>query len=244
MFPWFVPIAIGSAAGFQCFNSALDVLPISPPPGKYSGKDRHRWRNAATSFFNSLFMSPIVVYCLINHPRVWTDPIGYYSTFADAGFAILAGYMVYDTYDILVHTNINKVYGLITHHFIIGSSMCILSYEKLAMGVIYIGLLTEVHAIFLHSRQLLIMYGISKSSTLYSVHKSLNLVTFVTFRLAPLLFCCYGSYTMINKSFVILYYVLPCFTSAIFFINVVLLWRLVCSDVLVKGGKEQHILDG
>ena len=28
---------------------------------------------------------------LINHPRVWTDPIGYYSTFADAGFAILAG---------------------------------------------------------------------------------------------------------------------------------------------------------
>ena len=118
------------------------------------------------------------------------------------------------------------------------------SYETIGIGVLYIALLTEVHAIFLHSRQLLIMYGISKSSTLYSVHKSLNLVTFVTFRLAPLLFCCYGSYTMINKSFVILYYVLPCFTSAIFFINVVLLWRLVCSDVLVKGGKEQHILDG
>ncbi len=244
MFQWFVPIAVGSAAGFQCFNSALDVLPIAAPPGKYSGKERHRWRNAATSFFNSLFMSPIVLYCLVNHSRVWTDPIGYYTTFADAGFAILAGYMVYDTYDILAHTDISKVYALVTHHFIIGSSMCILSYQTLAMGVIYIGLLTEVHAIFLHSRQLLIMYGIAKSSTLYSVHKSTNIVAFVALRLVPLLFCCYCSYTMINTSFTILYYVLPVFTTVIFLINLVLLWRLLCSDFLVKSGKDSHILDG
>ncbi|XP_033627448.1 TLC domain-containing protein 2-like [Asterias rubens] len=243
MFQWYVPIVVGSAAGYRCFNSALDVLPIPAPPGKYLGKERHRWRNAITSLFNSALMSVIVLYCLFSHPQIWTDPIGYYSVVADAGFAVMSGYVLYDTYDILTYTDLSKVFAVITHHVIIAISLFMLSYETIGIGVLYIGLLTEVHAIFLHSRQLLIMYGISKSSTLYSVHKSTNLVTFVVLRLVPLLFALYCSCTMISRNFFALYYILPCFTAVMCTINFVLLWRLLRSDFLVTNGKDGNILE-
>ena len=127
--------------------------------------------------------------------------------------------------------------------FQIAISLFMLSYETIGIGVLYIGLLTEVHAIFLHSRQLLIMYGISKSSTLYSVHKSTNLVTFVVLRLVPLLFALYCSCTMISRNFFALYYILPCFTAVMCTINFVLLWRLLRSDFLVTNGKDGNILE-
>ncbi|XP_033627224.1 TLC domain-containing protein 2-like [Asterias rubens] len=274
MFQWYVPIVVCSATGYRCFNSALDVLPIPAPPGKYSGKERYRWRNAITSLFNSALMSVITLYCWFSHPQIWTDPmgdfptlggsrlrtmdlpgksaalyrprkspIGYNSVVADAGLAVMSGYVLYDTYDILMYTDLSKVFALITHHVTVAVVIFMVSYETIGIGVLYIALLTEVHAIFLHSRQLLIMYGVSKSSTLYSVHKSINLVTFVVLRLVPLLFALYCFCTMINRNFFALYYILPCFSAVICTINFVLLWRLLRSDFLVTNGKDGNILE-
>ncbi len=42
---------------------------------------------------------------LVNHSRVWTDPIGYYTTFADAGFAILAGELAF------IHLEVSRAVG-------------------------------------------------------------------------------------------------------------------------------------
>ena len=124
------------------------------------------------------------------------------------------------------------------------SSLFILSIEKLVMGIIYIGLLTEVNAIFLHSRQLLLMYGVSKGSTVFNLHKMFNLVTFILLRIVPLMFTCLCSFTVQSSLPVYLKYILPLYTSALVVINCVLLWRLLCSDFWNKDGKDNHILDG
>ena len=117
-----------------------------------------------------------------------------------------------------------------------------LSVERLAMGTALITLLFEVSAVFLHSRQLLLMYGFSKHSGVFSVHRILNLASFVMFRLAPISYSTYISFTYPYLP-TYLAVITPVLMSTIVVFNCVLLWRILCNDFLTKDVQDNHIMD-
>ncbi|XP_038056668.1 TLC domain-containing protein fld-1-like [Patiria miniata] len=239
----FIPITAASALGFKCVNLLFnyDFL-LAPPPGKYAGKERHRWRNAATSLVNAVIVSGIVIYCLYSQPGLWSDPVRHYAVSVEVCFAVISGYLIYDTYDLLTHNRFAKVWALFAHHSIMTSTFFMMSIERLAMGILTMGLLSEVNAIFLHSRQLLLMHGVSKHSVFFGVHRLFNLVTYILLRLTPLVYATYYSYTYHGMPYY-LDTLVPCMATAITVINFVLLWKLICSDLLSKNGKDKHVMD-
>ena len=117
-----------------------------------------------------------------------------------------------------------------------------LSVERVALGACMISLLTEISAIFLHSRQLLLMYGFSKRSLVFGVHRILNLGTFTLLRLVPMVYATYCSYTARGLS-VYLGTILPFLTTSTLVINFFLLWRIFCSDIRSRDGKDSHVMD-
>ncbi len=56
-------------------------------------------------------------------------------------------------------------------------------YHQTLMGYGIICSIIEINSVFLHIRQLLLMYGFSKSSTVYKLNNVANIFTYVTFRL-------------------------------------------------------------
>ncbi|XP_038077055.1 TLC domain-containing protein 2-like [Patiria miniata] len=245
MSSFFIPLAVVSSAGFQCFNSALDLGYVPLPPGKYASTDRHRWRNAATSCFNGVVVSALVVYCLFVHPESWHEPQTYYSVLAEACLSIISGYLVYDTWDIVIHTGLVKKWTVLLHHIIVAFLFYMLCRERLEIGSCIISLLTEVSAIFLHSRQLLLIHGFSKSSPVYRVHKLFTIVTGVSCRLVPVAYVCYLSFFRMQPEMpVMLAVALPLLTLAVLVINCTMITRLIRSDFLsTRTNKVDFIME-
>ena len=95
-----------------------------------------------------------------------------------------------------------------------------------------VALLAEVNTIFLHSRKLLQMCNISFSHWLYRLNSCMNLFTFVSCRFLCLTWIVYGMFIWYNRVSVVYLVVLGSAMFVMWVINVVLFWRLVCSDVL------------
>ena len=109
---------------------------------------------------------------------------------------------------------------------------------KYMLGYGIISSLIEFNGIFLHGRQLLLMYGFSKTSLVYKANRFLNILTYVIFRLGILCmlflfiaddcgrltpFLCYGFHLA---------------DAILLVINVILFYRLIKSDFLGKEHKD------
>jgi len=95
-----------------------------------------------------------------------------------------------------------------------------------------VALLAEVNTIFLHFRKLLQMAGVAFTSLLYRINATINLFTFVSCRFVCLVWIGYGVIAWRSR---VSWLYLVAITSAVvimYVINVVLFWRLLCSDVL------------
>ncbi|XP_038056639.1 TLC domain-containing protein 2-like [Patiria miniata] len=236
----YIPISVASAFGFQCVNFLFNYdLPLIPSPvGKFADKERYRWRNAGTALVSDFIISGIVIYCLYSQPGLWSDPVRHYAVSVEVCFAVLSGFYMHETYDLLTHNPLFKDWLLVFHHGIVISTFFMMSIEHIAMGILTINLLNEVNAIFLHSRKLLLMHGVSKHSFSYGVHVLLNLGTFFVLRLIPLAFAVYHSFTQPMPYY--LEIVMPCMTTGVAIVDVLQLWSLIRSDLLSKArdGKD------
>ena len=101
----------------------------------------------------------------------------------------------------------------------------------------------EYNNIFLHGRMLLLMYGVSKASTLYRVNNGLNLLTFVSNRLVMLIL-------MVRMASEDCDRMTPFWCTWVFLVLVVLLltsvvlfYRLLKSDFWSKSDKGGHDTD-
>ena len=101
----------------------------------------------------------------------------------------------------------------------------------------------EYNNIFLHGRMLLLMYGVSKASTLYRVNNGLNLLTFVSNRLVMLIIMVRMASEDCDRMtpfwcrWVSLVLVVLLLTS------VVLFYRLLKSDFWSKSDRSSHDTD-
>jgi hypothetical protein len=100
-------------------------------------------------------------------------------------------------------------------------------------------LLVEINTVFLHSRKMLQMCKVPFTSLIYRTNSAANLATFVSCRFGCILYVIYciivfrdvlGSRYVVTVSFA---------TFVMSVINVVLFWRLLCSDYL-RGHKAQR----
>ena len=111
---------------------------------------------------------------------------------------------------------------------------------KYMLGYGIISSLIEFNGIFLHGRQLLLMYGFSKTSLVYKTNRFLNILTYVIFRLGILgnlftliaedcgrltPFLCNGFHLLV---------------ATLFVINVILFYRLIKSDFLARKYKDDN----
>jgi len=95
-----------------------------------------------------------------------------------------------------------------------------------------VALLAEVNTMFLHFRKLLQMAGVPFTRLLYRVNAAANIFTFVSCRFVCLIWIGYG--VIFYRSRVSWPYLVAIASATVvmYVINVVLFWRLLCSDVL------------
>jgi len=95
-----------------------------------------------------------------------------------------------------------------------------------------IALIAEVNSIFLHFRKLLQMAGVAFTHLLYRANAAVNLVTFVGCRFVGILWVGYGIVFLRSRLSWAYMVAITTATIVMAIINVVLFWRLLCSDVL------------
>lgn len=129
------------------------------------------------SFISGLW----AVSCFYQIPEMKEDLINSYSSSAQRVISLSVGYFFYDFFDMVVH-DLKHSRELLVHHCLVilcfGLSVCTHYYQ----GYSLVALLVEVNSIFLHLRQMMLLYGIQKTSDLYRYNGILNIVTFVIFR--------------------------------------------------------------
>jgi len=105
-----------------------------------------------------------------------------------------------------------------------------------------VALLAEVNTIFLHFRKLLQMAGVAFTHLLYRVNAAVNIFTFVSCRFVCLIWIGYGVIFWRSRITWSYLFAISSATVVMYIINVVLFWRLLCSDVLGRR-RTRPILD-
>jgi hypothetical protein len=95
-----------------------------------------------------------------------------------------------------------------------------------------VALLAEVNTVFLHARKLLQMLRVPFDSWIYRVNSAANIATFVGCRFLCLVWITYGIIMYSELIGPKYYLAISSSTFVMSIINVVLFWRLICSDYL------------
>lgn len=95
-----------------------------------------------------------------------------------------------------------------------------------------IALLAEVNSAFLHARKLLHMSGYKYTGWLYRITATGNLITFIPCRFGGLAWIIYGMTQWSHRVGRIYLYLLGVAVVVLWLTNVILYWRLICSDLL------------
>ncbi|CAF0941555.1 unnamed protein product [Rotaria sp. Silwood1] len=204
-----------------------------------SRKDaRHHWKriNIATSFIHSILASISSIYVFIENPAMCTTDI--ISSFTPNAYSYISfelGYFIFDSIDNLRHPSGRHTYEILLHHITIIGCFGISLYLGRYIGYCVISLFIEINSIFLHLRQLFLLFNKSKYDRIYRINNIINLSTFVVFRFGAVIFM--FIWLIMNRSNVplILSFIGHSGLAIMTIINCYLLYRLLKSDFSVKN---------
>ncbi|MCP9264183.1 TLC domain-containing protein 2 [Dirofilaria immitis] len=207
---------------FANINNSQPLL-ITPPS--------RRWRisNEAVSLGHSVISGFWALYAIIVYPKLIEDMVNYANTMAHYLLIVSTGYMIHDVIDLLMNEQSSRIVELLFHHSVV----------LIAFGIVVCGLLMELNSIFLHSRSMLNLYRVNKSSTPFRIIALLNIVTFIIFRMVVSTYLLYWQITTAWK--MIWYLILITFLVVVSLAvnNIVLLYRILAADGLL-GKKQQR----
>ncbi|XP_046389783.1 TLC domain-containing protein 2-like [Ischnura elegans] len=169
------------------FASNLLLRRVVPSCAKKTKSQEWKWRNTANSLLHSFIAGSWSCFCFWQTPVMREDLISKYSTSSHVLCSVTTGYFIYDFFDMALNHRKRSSYELMFHHIIaiVCFGLCINTRYYLGYGLV--ALLVEVNSVFLHIRQLMLVQGVPpKDHILYRVNTSLNLATFVIFRIATL----------------------------------------------------------
>ncbi|XP_072040083.1 TLC domain-containing protein 2-like [Amphiura filiformis] len=232
---------LASCLGFWILNKSLNInnLIIIPVPDKYAGLTRYKWRNVVGSLVHATVVSIVGAFCLYTTPQYLQDRVETHTSLGELNIAITVGYLIYDTRDLLQHQGVTSTWPILLHHLtlnIIGLHTFL--YHQYLLGYGIICSLIEFNSVFLHGRQLLLMYSYSKSSGIYKINNVFNIFTYVGFRLAifttlfPFIWEDCGRVTpLLCNGFLLS-------ATILLVINLVLFYRLIKSDFFSTNRKD------
>uniref|UniRef100_A0A0R3RL29 TLC domain-containing protein n=1 Tax=Elaeophora elaphi TaxID=1147741 RepID=A0A0R3RL29_9BILA len=221
-------------------NTLVDVhssqpLLIAPP--------NRRWRisNEAVSLGHSVVSGFWALYAIIVYPKLIEDMVNYTNTMAHYLLIVSTGYLIHDLTDLVINEQSLRIIELLFHHIVVLIAFGTNYATNKFLGVVICGLLMELNSIFLHSRSMLNLYRVDKSSTPFRIIALLNIVTFIVFRMAVSTYLLYWQITTAWK--MVWYLILVTFVVIVSLAvtNIVLLYRVLAADGLLGKRRQRGI---
>lgn len=206
------------------------------PPNK-------KWRisNEVVSLFHSIVSGLWALYAILYYPDLVSDMVGYQHKIATYLVYLSFGYIVHDLIDLLINERSVRIIELLFHHVVVISAFLITLTTNKYLGLVTLGLLMELNSIFLHTRSLMNLYGIQKSTVAFKLIALLNIVTFMIFRNGVNVYLLYWIISNFQKMNVIVGVVSFLVILSLAITNTVLCYRVMAADGLL--GKNRQRVD-
>ncbi|KAI4878765.1 hypothetical protein NFI96_028776 [Prochilodus magdalenae] len=223
---------------FRLIHRLLQVLP-RPSRLDSSLWKSWKWRNLSVSLVHSLLTGAWAIFCVLQYP-VMVHEI--YSSFTPLSYLLVivsTGYFIQDAGDIIFSGYARESWEFLVHHVVvIGTFLYALMTGHYVAGAV-VALFVEVNSVFLHTRLLLKLAGVTKDSYFYSINKVLNVATYVSFRLGAQFYLTW--YTIYNYSWLdhALY-----FLVSLMLMNIMILiyfYRLLRADFFTKPTHQNGV---
>ncbi|XP_059482320.1 TLC domain-containing protein 2-like [Neocloeon triangulifer] len=174
-----------SSLTFTAINLFL-LANVVPKSARNTFSQQWKWRNTFNSLIHSVLTGIGALYCFWESPMLREDLINKYTSSSHLLISVSVGYFIYDFCDLLINHRKRSSYELLLHHTMVLMCFGLAVVTKHYLGYGIVALLVEVNSVFLHTRQLMLIQGISKNQLIYRINSMLNIGTFVVFRIATL----------------------------------------------------------
>lgn len=168
------------------FNNYWLMKFYTPDIVKSSSKREWKWRNITNSLIHSFITGGGACACFWWTPEMREDLVNPITIASHTLVSFSIGYFIYDLIDMAVNDRKSKTYELLLHHCMVILCFATAVTQGIYQGYALMALLVEVNSIFLHVRQIMILTDFSKMSAPYRINNSLNMGTFVVFRILTL----------------------------------------------------------
>ncbi|XP_063002646.1 TLC domain-containing protein 2 [Elgaria multicarinata webbii] len=225
----------GSVGAFQLLNAGVERLAPPPPSAQ---RNRWKWRNIWTSFAHSLLSGSGALLGFCFTPRMAEDLLGAHWPAAHRLLGVSLGYFLQDFFDMLCHQKLHQCWELLFHHSVVIACFGFAFLVHRFVGFAMVALLVEINSIFLHLRTILLMAGLARTAS-YRLTSLLNLGTYVVFRITTLAWM--TRWLALNREHIPpASYALGTVGMAVMTpMNIILFYRLLCSDFLASGRHDK-----
>lgn len=207
------------------------------PPNK-------KWRisNEAVSLIHSVVSGSWALYTCLVYPQLFDDMIIFWNSFAHYLILLSTGYLIHDLIDLLTNERSLRIMELLFHHVIVLMAFAVTFVSNLFQAVVVCGLLMELNSIFLHSRSLLNLYGVAKTSTAFRIIALINIITFALFRMVISAYLIYWQITSAWSSQLFLGYSIIALIIILSLgsTNTILCYRVLAADGLLGASRARR----
>uniref|UniRef100_A0A915BD76 TLC domain-containing protein n=1 Tax=Parascaris univalens TaxID=6257 RepID=A0A915BD76_PARUN len=232
-FGWRQDAVINDGEGVTNIRSSQSLLVI--PPNK-------KWRisNEAVSLIHSVVSGSWALYACLVYPQLLEDMVYYNNIFSHYLILLSTGYLLHDLIDLLINERSLRIMELLFHHVIVLIAFATTLTTGYFLGVVVCGLLMELNSIFLHSRSLLNLYGVPKTSTAFRIIALLNIITFMLCRMVVSACLIYWQITTAWSMFWGYTFVTFVVIMSLAITNTVLCYRVLAADGLLGARRARR----
>ncbi|XP_076850187.1 TLC domain-containing protein 1-like isoform X1 [Brachyhypopomus gauderio] len=230
---------------FRAVGHLLHALVPLPKVLECDPRRAWKWRNLCVSLAHSLLTGPWAATWWVR-PRplscmrtsggfsvgLWPEMLkDLYSHSTPVSYLLIctsSGYFIQDTGDIIFSGQARGSWEFLLHHFLVLWCFLYALYSQRYVGGAVVALLVEINSVTLHTR-LLLKLAQAHATTLYTINKLLNLLTYVTFRLSTQFYITWyllSNYSWLDHA--------ACLLGTMFLMNTMILvyfYRLLRADV-------------
>ncbi|KAM9801415.1 TLC domain-containing protein 1 [Neosynchiropus ocellatus] len=224
---------------FRVLRMLLQYLPV-PKVVRQDAFRIWKWRNLSVSLLHSLLSATWALTCVVGWPETFRD-IHFHTPVSSLLVSVSTGYFIHDACDIIFSGHARGSWEFLLHHTLVISAFLYTLITRMYLAGAVIALLVEVNSVTLHVRMLLKMVG-AQNSSVYHVHKFINMATYFAFRLSAQAYLTW--YILVHYSSLVhaAYFLFSMVMMDI--IIVIYLYRLVRTDFFSVTGRRTVAQNG
>lgn len=233
--------ALVSFLAFLCIRPAVERYAI---PDSVTEGNRWKWKNILLSWSHSFVVGAWVLSCFYFYPEVTQDLIAFHNPYSYGVVSFATGYFFSDFLDIVLNFQAKANWEVLLHHVAV---LSIFLYNITAcryIGYTNVALLVEVHSVSMHLRKMMQLAGVSFQNRFYKANNVVNILMFLGFRIFALVWITYALMWNSERMSTFYFKLLSATMFVMWVINLVLLWRLIKSDILRNLHKGQSVENG